>query len=164
MNNFAKSTTLILSAFLAINITASTAFCEQEKNIKTTEYKLVQPLEVVAKPQNYLKQKIKVTAVFDKFSTMGLDYKPLAKDSQDYISILIKRDDVKDHTIPLSEMKIFVKRDTAEKELLDISSGEKIEFTGEVISTALNDPWIEIDNIKILNKKAKKEDKKQDKK
>ncbi len=71
------------------------------------EYVCVKPLDVVANPDMYLNKKIKFRAAFDKFSTLGLDYKPALRDSQKYISFLIKRDDVTDHTIPLSEMRIF---------------------------------------------------------
>ena len=34
-----------------------------------------------------------LTGRFDKFSTLGLDYKPAFKSSEEYISFLIKRDD-----------------------------------------------------------------------
>lgn len=119
-------------------------------------YQTVDPLELVAKPQNYLNKKIKITAVFDKFSTIGLDYKPVNKSSKDYISFMIKRPDAagKDYSIPLSELKLIIKRDTAEK-LIDLESGDKIELVGTVISTALNDPWVEVDEVKVLTQKEK---------
>ena len=93
-------------------------------------------------------------ATFDKFSTLGLDYKPAMRSSENYIGILIKRDDVVDHTIPLSEMKMFLKRDLAEKNI-NLEQNDKIEITGKVFSTALGDPWIDVTDIKILNKAVK---------
>ena len=53
-------------------------------------YQCVKPLDVVANPDMYLNKKIKFRAAFDKFSTLGLDYKPALRDSQKYISFLIK--------------------------------------------------------------------------
>ena len=118
----------------------------------------VSSLDVVKNPQKYLNKTIVMKATFDKFSTLGLDYKPAMRSSENYIGILIKRDDVIDHTIPLSEMKMFLKRDLAEKNI-NLEQDDKIEITGKVFSTALGDPWIDITNIKILNK-AVKSDKK----
>ena len=69
----------------------------------------VRPLDVVNSPKLYLNKTIKMNAKFDKFSTLGLDYKPAFKSSEDYISFLIKRDDT-NYDIPLSEMKLFLKR------------------------------------------------------
>ena len=72
------------------------------------------PLSIVDSPKTYLNKTVIMKAKFDKFSTLGLDYKPAFKSSDDYISFLIKRDDTT-HDIPLSEMKLFLKRDLAEK-------------------------------------------------
>lgn len=113
------------------------------------------PLEIVANPNMYLNKTVKFKAAFDKFSALGLDYKPALKSSQDYIGILIKRDDVKDHTIPLSEMKLFLTRSEAEK-YVDLASGDMIEIEGKVFSNALGDPWIEIQKFVMLNPGAKK--------
>ena len=52
-------------------------------------------------------------------------------------------------------MKIVIQREKAEK-LLDLESGDKIELTGSVFSSALNDPWVEVDSVKILSVKQKK--------
>ncbi len=118
----------------------------------------VNSLDVVRYPQKYLNKTITMKATFDKFSTLGLDYKPAMRSSQDYIGILIKREDVVDHTVPLSEMKMFLKRDLAEKNI-NLESDDKIQITGKVFSTALGDPWIDITEIKVLQK-APKTDKK----
>ena len=92
-------------------------------------------------------------ATFDKFSTLGLDYKPALRENANYIGFLIQRDDVVDHDVPLSEMKLFLKKEYAEK-LLDLETGDKIQIKGKVFSNALSDPWIDVDEI-VVTKKAK---------
>lgn len=123
------------------------------------DYVAVSPLNVVANPDNYLGKQIKFRAVFDKFSTLGLDYKPAMRDSQKYISFLIKREDVTDHTVPLSEMKIFIKRTEAEK-FIDLDSGDVIEVYGKVFSNALTDAWVDTDKLVVITKKNKDKEKK----
>ena len=118
----------------------------------------VNSLDVVKTPQKYLNKTIVMNASFDKFSTLGLDYKPAMRSSENYIGILIKRDDVIDHTIPLSEMKMFLKRDLAEKNI-NLEADDKIQITGRVFSTALGDPWVDITDIKILQKNPKSQKK-----
>ncbi len=124
------------------------------KPAETFNYETVDPLDLVANPQNYIKHKIKFTAQFAQFSTLGLDYPPINKSSKDYISFLIKRPDAarKDYNIPFSELKLIIKRDKAEK-LIDLESGDKIEVMGTVFSTALGDPWVDVDQVKILDAK-----------
>lgn len=126
--------------------------------INTAGYHETGALTVVANPASYLGKPIKIKAVFDKFSTLGLDYKPAFRDSQKYISFLIKRDDVKDHTVPLSEMKIFILRTEAEK-FIDLESGDIVEIYGKVFSSALGDPWLDVQKLTILEKKVKPKDK-----
>lgn len=123
------------------------------------EYISVSPLQVVAAPANYLNKKIKFKASFDKFSTLGLDYKPAFRDSQKYISFLIKREDVTDHTIPLSEMKIFILRTEAEK-FIELDSGDIIEVYGKVFSDALTDAWVDTDKLVVISKTNKDSKKK----
>ena len=69
---------------------------------------------------------------------------------------MIKRDDVTDHTIPLSEMKIFIKRSEAEK-FIDLDSGDVIEVYGKVFSNALTDAWIDVEKLVVITKKNKQE-------
>ena len=121
------------------------------------EYVSVNPLDVVANPYRYLRRNIKIKAKFDKFSTLGLDYSPAMRSSEKYISFLIQRPDTSNHDIPLSELKIFLKKEVAEKSI-DLDAGDEIEFTGKVFSTALGDPWMDVDSFKVLTvKKPKKE-------
>lgn len=117
----------------------------------------VDPVAVVNNPSEYLNKNITFEANFVAFSALGLDYNPALKSSNDYIGILIQRTDVKDHVIPLSEMKIFLKRDEAEKHV-DLEQGDKIKITGTVFSTALGDPWLDIKTFTVLENKNTKKD------
>lgn len=119
---------------------------------------IVTPLDVVANPAEYLNKNIKMDATFDKFSTLGLDYKPALRKSEDYISFLIRRDDVLDHVMPLAEMKLFLKRKVAEK-YIDLESGDKINIEGKVFSTAMSDPWIEVTKLTVISSKKPIKDK-----
>lgn len=110
----------------------------------------VKPLTVVNSPKTYLNKSIIMEAKFDKFSTLGLDYKPALKSSDSYISFLIKRDDTT-FNIPLSEMKLFLKRETAEK-FIDLKTNDEIEIHGLVFSDALGDAWVDVSSLKITKK------------
>ena len=114
----------------------------------------VTPLGVVNAPSKYLNKTVKMQATFDKFSTLGLDYSKALRKSSDYIGILIQRDDVVDHNIPLSEMKMFMKKEMAQKHI-DLDTGDKIEITAKVFSTALNDPWLDIQKLVVIQKVKK---------
>lgn len=121
------------------------------------QYQDVNALSVVANPNRYMRRNIRIKAKFDKFSTLGLDYAPAMRSSEKYITFLIQRPDITNHNIPLSELKIFLKKDVAEKHI-DLDAGDEIEFTGKVFSTALGDAWMDVDDFKVLNK-VKKADK-----
>ena len=120
----------------------------------TVIYTPANALDIVAEPEHFLNKNVTVKGKFDKFSTLGLDYQPAYKSSEDYITFLIQRDDVKDHNIPLSEMKIFLKRAEAEKHI-DLNAGDEIEFSGKVFSTALGDVWVEAEKFTVLTQKPK---------
>jgi hypothetical protein len=122
-----------------------------------TQYIDVKPLELVANPYKYNKRNIKIRAKFDKFATLGLDYPAALRKHEDYISFMIQRPDITNHNIPLSELKIFLKKDDAEKHI-DLNTGDEIVFTGRVFSTALGDPWMDVHNLTVVNK-VKKDDK-----
>lgn len=122
-------------------------------------YMSVRPLDMVNNPSFYLNKYVKVKGKFDKFSTLGLDYKPALKSSEDYITFLIQRPDVVDHNIPLSELKIFLKRAEAEKHI-DLNAGDEVEFAGKVFSNALGDVWMDVEQFKVLTVKSKDTDKK----
>ena len=124
------------------------------------QYSPVNALDIVAYPSRYLNRNIKIRAKFDKFSTLGLDYPNAMRASDKYISFLIQRPDVPNHNIPLSELKIFLKKEIAEKNI-DLDAGDEIEFCGKVFSTALGDAWIDVNEFKVITKKnpPKKEEK-----
>ena len=113
---------------------------------------------LVARPNFYFNKNVKIRAKFDKFATLGLDYKPAFRSSEKYISFLIQRPDVTDHNIPLSELKIFLNRTEAEKHI-DLNSGDIVEFQGRVFSTALGDPWMDVDKFTVISTKPKDETK-----
>lgn len=157
---------IILSLLLLLFI--SPAFAQQAPDAKATAKTPAQtvqnadrirttPLDVVANPDKFLSKKIIMDGKFDKFTTLGLDYKKAFRDSSKYIGFLLQRDDVKDHNVPLSEMKLFLKRDYAEK-FVDLNTGDKISVTGIVFSNALGDSWVEVDNITVLEKAPKEKE------
>lgn len=135
----------------------------QQKQIKSAVQKStaiapaceVSSLALVANPTKYLNKTVIMNGKFDKFSTLGLDYKKAFRDSNKYIGFMIQREDVKDHNVPLSELKLFIARTYAEK-FIDLNTGDKIKITGKVFSTALGDPWVDIEKIEIIEKTAAK--------
>lgn len=164
--NKIKTFILILAIAAGLNVYASTQTLPSRTIVNTagvqqtsapTVYALVNPLDVVARPNFYLNKNIKIKAKFDKFATLGLDYKPAMRSSEKYISFLIQRPDITDHNIPLSELKIFLDRTVAEKHI-ELNSGDVIEFTGKVFSTALGDPWMDVDNFTVISTKPKTEE------
>ncbi len=157
---------IMLAVLLAVLLTGSSVYVDTAtaqpvkapQNTSTqVQYKKAAPLSIVNNPKAYLNCNVIMQAKFDKFSTLGLDYKPAFKSSEDYISFLIKRDDTS-YNIPLSEMKLFLKRDKAEK-FIDLKTGDEIEIQGKMFSDALGDAWIEVNDLKILQK-APEQDKK----
>lgn len=165
MNNFIKFTALFLTLFFSVNISYSASVNTtskpvinkvETKNTNSVTYTLVKsPTLVVANPYAYINKNIEFPAKFNKFSTLGLDYKPAMRESQAYIGVLIERDDVGNNIIPLSEFKMFLKRTDAEK-LTDIETGDRVMVKGKVFSTALGDPWMDITEFKILTSKQDK--------
>lgn len=142
---------------LSIPVFATSVPYVQQKQVKTAIQTPagaaieVSPLELVANPQRYLNKKVVMCSKFDKFSTLGLDYKKALRDSNKFIGFMLQREDIKDHNIPLSELKLFVSRTYAEK-FIDLNTGDKIKITGKVFSTALGDPWVDIEKIEIIEK------------
>ena len=158
---YIKSAILVMGC--AIALTTSTACFDRvtAEPVNTVVQKTqinantTTPLSIVSNPKIYLNKSVVINAKFDKFSTLGLDYKPALRSSEDYISFLIKRDDTK-FDIPLSEMKLFLKRDLAEK-FIDLKTDDEIQISGTVFSDALGDAWIDAENIVILKKSPEKD-------
>lgn len=111
---------------------------------------------MVENPEIYLNKNVKFKAKFDKFSTLGLDYKPAFRSSEKYISFLIQRGNITTHNVPLSELKIFLTRTEAEKHI-DLNSGDEIEVSGKVFSNALGDVWMDAENFTVISTKANSE-------
>ena len=110
----------------------------------------VKPLEVVKNPEKFLNKKITMISRFSKFSTLGLDYKPALRSSDNYISFLFLREDAANN-IPLSELKMFIPRPVAEK-LPDIKEGDTVKVVGTVFSDALGDAWIDVNTLEEIKK------------
>lgn len=109
---------------------------------------MLDPLDLVANPEEYLDKYIFIEGKFDKYTTLGLDYKKAQRDSKDYITFLIRRPDVKRdrRVIPLSELKLIISRKVAEN-YINLESGDEVKIYGKVFSTALGDPWVDVDHL-----------------
>ena len=172
MNNKIKSFILVLTIFFGIGLNVCANTTKQAIPLEFTPYTAsvaaqvqkqpaclqVNPLDLVEHPNSYLGKNVKIRAKFDKFSTLGLDYAPAMRSSEEYISFLIQRPDVTDHNIPLSELKIFLKRSVAEKHI-DLEAGDEIEFSGKVFSKALGDAWMDATDFVVLTAKTQTEKK-----
>ncbi len=119
---------------------------------------LVNSLDVMKAPAQYLNKKITFTATFNRFADIALDYKKAFRDSRDYVTFFILRPDVGEKLIPMSEMKLFFPRKRSE-EAMDVEAGDKIQIVGTVWNTALSEPWIDVEHIKIVEKTTKPEKK-----
>lgn len=142
--------------FSLIIIAFCTNFAFAATTTEASKYTMLQtPVVVVDNPSAYLDKNIQFVAKFNKFSVLGLDYEGALRSSQIYIGILINRDDVGNNIIPLSEFKMFIKRADAEK-LTDLEAGDTIMIKGKVFAVALGDPWLDINELKIITPKNKK--------
>ncbi len=148
-----KVINLGLFFILSITLCATNIYADSASN---ASYKETSALEIVNKPSEYVNKNIQITAKFDKFTILGLDYPEAMRSSEEYVGIAIQRDDVTDHNIPLSEMKLFIKQKNAEK-FADLDTGDVIQIQGKVFSAALGDPWVDIEKITILKKAEEKE-------
>lgn len=156
--NKIKSLILALIVITGINVYASNPSVKPINNVVQSQCQVVNPLDLIQRPGFYLNKNVKIKAKFDKFSTLGLDYAPAMRSSEKYISFLIQRPDIQDHNIPLSELKIFIDRTEAEKHI-DLNSGDVIEFTGKVFSSALGDAWMDVDKFTVISSKPKEDTK-----
>ena len=108
----------------------------------------VAPSTLVKTPEQYLNKKVIINARFDKFTTVGLDYPPALRKSEDYITFMLYRDNTS-FDIPQSELKLFLKRDAAQK-FVDLKSKDKVTVTGKVFSTALGDVWVDVEKLETI--------------
>lgn len=113
----------------------------------------VTPLQLVDKPTEYLGKNVKFTANFFAYCNLALNYKPAMRPQKDNISFLVLRPDSK---VPLSELKIAMpmpknEKDPRSKLLSSLHDGDKIEVTANVFSTQLDEPWIDVLDLKKLS-------------
>ncbi len=114
-------------------------------------YQTVNPVDLLKTPQTYLNQNIIFEGTFNRFTDTGLDYKKAFRDARDYVGMMIYRPDVKQHKIPLSELKMFFPRKKSE-EVQDLETGDVIQVKGSIFNTALGEPWMEVTDVKVLQK------------
>lgn len=152
-----SSTLMAATSKTPVKKPVAAAPAKKQMSDEKTEVKYVytpaKALDIVANPNAYLNKRVKITAKFDKFSSLGLDYKPALRSSEKYIAFLIRRDDATNN-IPLSELKNFMKREMAEK-YIDLETDDVIEYSGLVFSNALGDAWLEVEEFKIITSKTK---------
>ena len=165
MIKFKYIKTAVLVLFTTLIFTSSNFYAEKVVAEPATQVaeisqvqdeKYVSAQAIVDSPKAYLNKTVNIKAKFDKFSTLGLDYKSAFKSSEEYISFLIKREDTT-YDIPLSEMKLFLKREEAEKHI-DLKTNDEISISGTVFSDALGDAWIEVQKLELIKKAPEKKD------
>lgn len=159
INHIKYIKSIFIVIFSAILLTGSNAFTDDvtaqqpavavQENL-TVNTDSISAITIVNSPSSYLNKNVVINAKFDKFSTLGLDYKSAYRSSEEYISFLILRDDV-NYEIPLSEMKLFMKRDLAEKNI-ELKTNDEIQIVGKVFSDALGDAWIDVESLIIIKK------------
>lgn len=131
---------------------------EEFKEPVITDAVDVTALRLVSKPSNFMGKNVKFKSAFFAFSNLALNYKPAFRSQKKYISFLVYRPKTK---IPLSELKLAMKipkeKDPRNKMLSSLKDGDTVEITGKVFSTALDEPWIDVLNLKKLASAKKKE-------
>ncbi|HEY9714067.1 MAG TPA: hypothetical protein V6C72_11390, partial [Chroococcales cyanobacterium] len=117
---------------------------------------------LVDKPHEYFKKNVKFVANFAAFNSLSLDYKPAMRSSKDHLSFCVMRNGTK---IPYSELKLAMtipkEKDPENQVLAQLKDGDEVEITGNVFSTALDEPWVDVLRLKKL--KSAPDDKKSDK-
>jgi hypothetical protein len=126
-----------------------------EKKADTTPPLSVTPIDLVRQPDVYLNKHVTFKATFNSFASLGLDYKKAFRDSKDYVSMLVLRPDVSPkYRIPLSELKLFFPRKKSDV-VLHLDAGDTVQITGLVFSNALGEPWMDVNQLTIVEKTAK---------
>jgi hypothetical protein len=112
----------------------------------------VSPIDLVRQPGTYLNKNVRFKATFNSFASLGLDYKPALRDSKDYVSMLVLRPDVAPtFKIPMSELKLFYPRKKSDA-VVHLDAGDTIEITGTLFSQALGEPWVDVQELVIVQK------------
>ena len=136
---------------------------KEEKEKKKKKKKLIiesefEPILIGAlleKPETFQEKKIKFRGKFSSFTTLALDYKPALRESKNFISICLFRPDSK---IPLAELKLAYPVEEAKEDevIQELEEDDLIEIYGKVFSSALDEPWVDIVSIKMLEKAPSK--------
>jgi lysyl-tRNA synthetase class II len=130
---------------------------EPEKEVILTNVASVSPDQLIEKPKEYMGRNVRFTADFAGFCTLALNYKPAFRPQKTHISFLVRKTETK---IPLSELKLALpipkETDKVKNKLLtSLKDGDKLEVTGKVFSTALDEPWIDVVTLKRLSEAKK---------
>ena len=142
--------------------------------INESEYKNIMIGQLLTSPTDAIDKKVKFKGKFNSFTTLALDYNPAMRSSKDYISITIFRPDTQ---IPLGELKMAYPVEEAKEDdvIKGLEKGDVIEIYGKGFSAALDEPWLDINKIKLIEsinpknkeelaaEKEKEEDKKKEK-
>lgn len=165
MNTSTKALySLLLAATIAVTGLYGNAFAADKKDdaakkpvkieLKHEVYQDTTVIDLVKTPDQFLEKGVRFTATFNSFSNLGLDYNKAMRESKDYISMLVLRPDVSHHKIPLAELKLIYPRKQSEA-ILNLESGDEIRVNGSVFSTALGDPWVDVEQVEVIKKAAK---------
>lgn len=130
---------------------------EIEPDVPLTNVSPVTPDTLIEKPKEFLGKNVKFTADFAGFCTLALNYKPAFRPQKTHISFLVRKTETK---VPLSELKLALPipketDKTKNKLLTSLKDGDKLEVTGKVFSTALDEPWVDVLAIKRLSEAKK---------
>lgn len=133
---------------------------EVEKEVVLTNVNNVTIDQLIEKPKDYLGKNVRFTGDFASFCTLALNYKPAMRPQKNFISFLVRKPDSK---IPMSELKLALpipkETDKVKNKLLtSLKDGDKLEMTGKVFSTALEEPWVDVVNLKRLSEAKKPTD------
>lgn len=125
--------------------------------IDESQYKPIHLGKLLNEPAIYIGKKIRFTGEFSSFATLALDYKPALRDSKEFISFCIFRPHTK---IPLSELKLAypVEKAKDNEVVANLGKGDTIEIFGDVFSSALDEPWIDVTSIKVIKSVPKEKD------
>ncbi|MDX1918985.1 MAG: hypothetical protein SFT81_07615 [Candidatus Caenarcaniphilales bacterium] len=104
--------------------------------------------QLVGKPDEWLSKDVCFKGTFNSFSALALDYPPALRPQKDFISLTLLRPDTE---IPLSELKLAINLEGAQKheKLPKIAPGDLIAIHGKVFSSALGEPWVDIEQIEV---------------
>ena len=117
----------------------------KDKTVQITSLK-----ELVSSPKKFMNKKLTIEGKFHSFSSLSLDYPKAMKSSKEFIGIILSRPDQEE--IPLVELKISAPVEMFKSENISIAHGDKLQLNSKVYAIALGEPWLEVKDLKILEK------------